>query len=95
MPNVSLHIRNMLLLFLVSLILLGGLFYADEGAYSFDYLFNIRTLVSLIGFATFFSIFPIGIYNLVAESKYKKLAIVAAIVGYIPLVTYVCLPLIF
>lgn len=85
----------MLLLFLVSLILVAGIFYVDEGACSFDSLRKFRNVLSLLGFATFFSIFPIGVYNIVSESKHKRFAIIFSALGYIPLITYICLPLIF
>ena len=94
MSNVSKNqVKVMSLLFLGSLILNAGLHFIDEARYSFDFLFNARQLVGLLGFAAFFSIFPIGVYNFIAETKYKKNAIVISMLGYVPFAIFACLPL--
>ena len=86
--------KDMLLLFLIALILTGGIFFLDEGRYSLDFLVKPWGIVQLITWAFFFSVFPIGAYNFASESKYKKNAFVISMIGYIPIIFFFCLPLI-
>jgi hypothetical protein len=76
-----------IILIVISFVIALGIWYFDEGNYSFSFLTNKNEIFSFIGTVLFIAIFPIGIfYWLNDKGKYQARAKSISLLGFLPAV---------
>jgi hypothetical protein len=73
------------ILFLISFLIALGMWYFDEGIYSFSFLADKNEIFNFFGTALFISVLPIGIFYLASEKeRYSENAKKIALLGFMP-----------
>ena len=68
----------------ISLLLMLGIGYVDEGNYGFNFLSNPKEIAILLIFTVLFSALPLALYNYFLTTRIERYSFVMALTGFLP-----------
>ena len=75
---------NSVVLMGISLLLMLGIGYLDEGNYSLGFLSNPKEIAILLIFTVLFSALPVALYNYFLTTRTGRCSFVMALTGFLP-----------